>query len=105
MAVERGRTPRRARRLSSGAAKAAARRCRRSRRPAAIAAARAFLAGRAGRTSFAVIDSAGHLSGLRPREHFESASVVKVMFLTAYLQMLQAHHRALSARTARCCTR
>ena len=65
--------------------------------PAAIASARAFLAGRAGRTSFAVLDSAGRLSGLRTREHFESASVVKVMFLTAYLQMLGAHHRALSA--------
>jgi hypothetical protein len=64
---------------------------------AAIASARAFLAGRAGRTSFAVVDSAGHLSGLRTREHFESASVVKVMFLTAYLQMLQAHHRPLGA--------
>ena len=65
--------------------------------PGAIAAARAFLAGRAGRSSFAVVDSAGHLAGLRTREHFETASVVKVMFLTAYLQMLQAHHRALGA--------
>ena len=63
----------------------------------AIAAARTFLAGRAGRTSFAVVDSAGRLSGLRLHEHFESASVVKVMFLTAYLQMLAAHHRALGA--------
>ena len=63
----------------------------------AIASARAFLGTRAGRTSFAVLDSAGRLSGLRTREHFESASVVKVMFLTAYLQMLQAHRRALGA--------
>ncbi len=65
--------------------------------PAAIASARAFLAGRAGRTSFAVVDSGGRLSGWNTREHFESASVVKVMFLTAYLQMLQAHGRALAA--------
>lgn len=64
---------------------------------AAIAAAGAFLQGRAGRTSFAVVDSSGRLSGLRTREHFESASVVKVMFLTAYLQMLEAHRRALGA--------
>ncbi len=64
---------------------------------AAIASARAFLETRAGRTSFAVLDSSGRLSGLRTREHFESASVVKVMFLTAYLQMLGAHRRALGA--------
>ncbi len=62
-----------------------------------IAAARTYLAGRAGRTSLAVVDSAGHLSGLNLREHFESASVVKVMFLTAYLQRLAARHRSLSA--------
>jgi hypothetical protein len=64
---------------------------------AAIASARSFLAARAGRTSFAVLDSAGHLSGLHLREHFQTASVVKVMFLTAYLQMLEAHHRGLGA--------
>ncbi|HEX4438298.1 MAG TPA: serine hydrolase [Solirubrobacteraceae bacterium] len=64
---------------------------------AAIASARSFLAARAGRTSLAVLDSAGHLSGLHLREHFQTASVVKVMFLTAYLQMLEAHHRGLSA--------
>jgi hypothetical protein len=66
--------------------------------PSAIASARSFLAGRAGRTSLAVLDSAGRLSGLNLREHFESASVVKVMFLTAYLQMLRARHRGLTAR-------
>jgi hypothetical protein len=64
---------------------------------AAIASARSFLAARAGRTSLAVLDSAGHLSGLHLREHFQTASVVKVMFLTAYLQMLEAHHRSLAA--------
>jgi sulfur carrier protein ThiS len=64
---------------------------------AGIAAARSYLAARAGRTSFAVLDSSGRLSGLNTREHFETASVVKVMFLTAYLQMLEARHRSLGA--------
>jgi hypothetical protein len=63
----------------------------------AIAAARSFLDGRAGRTSFAVVDSFGRLSGARLREHFETASVVKVMMLVAYLQMRSAQHRGLSA--------
>jgi hypothetical protein len=62
-----------------------------------IAAARSYLAGRAGRTSFAVVDSAGQLAGWNTREHFETASVVKVMFMTAYLQMLEARHRPLGA--------
>ncbi len=64
---------------------------------AAVAAAARFLAGRAGRTSFAVLDSSGRLSGLDVREHFETASVVKVMFLTAYLQRLAVAHRQLDA--------
>jgi hypothetical protein len=63
----------------------------------AIAAAARYLAGRAGRTSFAVVDSAGRLSGLHVGEHFETASVVKVMMLVAFLQMRAAQHRALSA--------
>jgi beta-lactamase class A len=64
---------------------------------AAIAGARSYLEGRDGETAFAVLDSAGRLSGLNLREHFETASVIKVMFLTAYLQMLAAHHRDLTA--------
>jgi hypothetical protein len=63
----------------------------------AIAAAARYLDGRAGRISFAVVDSTGHVSGLRLHEHFETASVVKVMMLTAYLQMLAARHRDLSS--------
>jgi hypothetical protein len=63
----------------------------------AIAAAARFLEGRAGRTSFAVVDSSGRLSGLRASEHFETASVVKVMMLVAFLQMRSAEHRGLSA--------
>jgi Beta-lactamase enzyme family len=62
----------------------------------AIAAAQRYLAGRAGRTSFAVIDSTGQLGGLHLRERFETASVVKVMMLTAFLQMRSAEHRGLS---------
>ncbi len=65
--------------------------------PGAIAAAQRYLAGRAGRTSFAVIDSTGRLSGLHLGEHFETASVVKVMMLTAFLQMRSAQRRPLSA--------
>ena len=63
----------------------------------ALAAAARFLDARAGRTSFAVLDSQGHLSGLRVHEHFQTASVVKVMMLVAYLQMLSARHRGLGA--------
>jgi Beta-lactamase enzyme family len=64
---------------------------------AAIAAAVRYLDARAGRTSLAVVDSSGHLSGTRLREHFQSASVVKVMFLTAFLQRLNADRRGISA--------
>jgi hypothetical protein len=64
---------------------------------AAIASAGRFLDGRAGRTAFAVVDSSGHVSGLRLHERFETASVVKVMMLVAYLQMLQARHGSLGA--------
>jgi hypothetical protein len=64
---------------------------------AAVAAAVRYLDERAGRTSLAVVDSRGRLSGVRLREHFQSASVVKVMFLTAFLQLLHAVHRPVSA--------
>ncbi|HEX7609336.1 MAG TPA: serine hydrolase [Solirubrobacteraceae bacterium] len=62
-----------------------------------IAAAEHFLAGRAGRTSLAVVDSMGRVSGVHLHEHFETASVVKVMMLVAYLQMLQARHRTIDS--------
>ncbi|HEX3511163.1 MAG TPA: serine hydrolase [Solirubrobacteraceae bacterium] len=64
---------------------------------ASIAAAWRFLESRAGRTAFAIVDSSGSVSGVRIHEHFESASVVKVMMLTAYLQRLAAAHRGLTA--------
>jgi hypothetical protein len=78
---------------------AAAPAARRSAYPprASIAAAISYLNGRAGRTSLAVVDSEGRLAGVRLRERFQSASVVKVMFLTAFLQHLAAVHRGVSA--------
>jgi hypothetical protein len=62
----------------------------------AIGGAGTFLQARAGRTAFAVVDSSGRLSGLHVHEHFETASVVKVMMLIAYLQRLAAHRASLS---------
>jgi hypothetical protein len=64
---------------------------------ASSSAAGRYLDARAGRTSFAVVDSGGHVSGVRLHEHFETASVVKVMMLVAYLQRLSAGHHALGA--------
>jgi beta-lactamase class A len=61
----------------------------------AIASAERFLDSRAGSTAMAVVDSRGRLTGLRTRAHFETASVIKVMMLTAYLQRLSAAHRGL----------
>ncbi len=63
----------------------------------AISSAESYLDARAGRTAFAVVDSSGRVSGVRLHEHFETASVIKVMMLTAYLQLLAARHRGLGA--------
>ena len=63
---------------------------------AAISSAERFLNERAGHTALAVVTSAGHLAGVRMHDRFETASVIKVMFLTAYLQMRAAQHRGLS---------
>jgi beta-lactamase family protein len=63
---------------------------------AAIAAAARFLDARAGRTSFAVVDNTGRLVGLRVREHFATASIVKVMMLVAYLRTLEDRHSGLA---------
>jgi hypothetical protein len=61
----------------------------------AIATATRFLDTRAGATAFAVDNNYGQLFGTRVREHFQTASVVKVMMLVAYLQMLSAQHRSV----------
>ena len=63
----------------------------------AIAAAVHYLDSRGGSTGLAVVDSQGHLSGVRLHEHFRTASVVKAMMLVAYLQMLDTRHRGLNA--------
>src|SRR5437660_1836282 len=64
--------------------------------PASIGAARHYLSSRAGRTSFAVADTRGKVSGAHVQRTFPSASVVKAMLLVAYLQKLHASHRGLS---------
>jgi hypothetical protein len=63
--------------------------------PPQIAAAERFLAGRAGHTALAVVDTHGRLSGVRMHDRFSSASVVKAMLLIAYLQRLARMHSGL----------
>jgi hypothetical protein len=58
--------------------------------PAALARASSYLAGRTGRTAFAVVDSEGRLSGVHLHWTFVSASVVKAMLLVAYLRRLDS---------------
>ncbi len=58
--------------------------------PRAVGRASSYLAGRTGRTAFALIDSEGRLSGVRVHSTFVSASVVKAMLLVAYLRRLHA---------------
>jgi hypothetical protein len=60
-----------------------------------VLAASAYLAGRAGETGFAVVDSHGRVLGREQDRRFASASVVKSMMLVAYLQMLARQHRSL----------
>jgi hypothetical protein len=62
-----------------------------------IAAAVRYLDSRGGASGLAVVDSTGHLAGVRLHEHFRTASVVKAMMLVAYLQMLDARHRSVDA--------
>jgi beta-lactamase class A len=65
--------------------------------PASIHAAAHYLSSRVGRTSFAVADTHGRVSGAHVQRRFLSASVVKAMLLVAYLEKLQAGGRGLSA--------
>lgn len=60
-----------------------------------VHAAARFLAGRAGKTAFAVVDDKGALRGLNVRSRFHSASVVKAMLLVAYLRKLAQERRGL----------
>jgi hypothetical protein len=59
-------------------------------KPAAVAGAASYLAGRIGRTAFALVDSEGRLSGVNLHRTFPTASVVKAMLLVAYLRRLHA---------------
>jgi hypothetical protein len=65
--------------------------------PARIRAASRYEAGRAGFTSFAVVDSEGRLSGRHIHRTFISASVIKAMLLVTRLRELDAQHRGLSS--------
>ena len=56
--------------------------------------ARRFAAGRRGHVGFAVVDEEGSLHGHNAAAHFESASVVKVMLMVAYLR--EARNRPLT---------
>jgi hypothetical protein len=58
--------------------------------PGAVARSARYLAGRTGRTAFAVLDSQGRLSGTNVHSTFFTASVVKAMMLVAYLRRLDA---------------
>ena len=58
--------------------------------PKDVARAAAYLAGREGRTAFAIIDSEGRVSGVNLHWTFVSASVVKAMLLVADLRRLNA---------------
>jgi Beta-lactamase enzyme family len=63
--------------------------------PLAVARATLYLAGRTGRTAFAVVDSEGRMSGVHVHWTFPTASVVKAMLLVGYLRRLHAlgqHH-------------
>jgi hypothetical protein len=61
-----------------------------------IAAAERFAEGRAGRISFAVVDEHGRLRGRHTDRVHNSASVVKVMFLIAFLRQRGVRDDALT---------
>lgn len=61
-----------------------------------ITAAAQYLAGRSGRTAFAVVDDQGNLHGSNMHRTFVSASVVKAMLLVGYLQQLDRAHQGLA---------
>ena len=66
--------------------------------PSRIASAERFADGRAGSTSFAVVDEEGELRGRHLDRVHNSASVVKVMFLVAYLRLPDVRDDGLTDR-------
>jgi hypothetical protein len=65
--------------------------------PQRIASAARFINARTGHTAFAVVDTRGQLAGVRIHDRFHSASTVKAMLLTAYLQNLAGARRGLDS--------
>ena len=63
-----------------------------------IRRAAAYAEGRSGSVAFAVVDEGGETYGYRARRTFPSASVVKAMFLVAYLRRAEVRDRRLRAR-------
>jgi hypothetical protein len=61
-----------------------------------VESAKRFAAERRGHVGFAIVDEEGELHGHNAGAHFESASVVKVMLMVAYLR--QARNRGLDDR-------
>jgi hypothetical protein len=66
-----------------------------------VRAAARFARDRAGTISFAVVDDRGRIHGFRRRRRFNSASVVKVMLMVAYLRQGGVRHRRLRSSDRR----
>jgi Beta-lactamase enzyme family len=62
----------------------------------ALDRARRYATRRAGLVSFAVVDTSGDSYAYRGRKRYASASVIKAMFLVAYLRKVRAEGRDLS---------
>jgi hypothetical protein len=63
-----------------------------------VASANAYARARSGRVAFAVVDPSGRVRGRNIHERHRSASVVKAMFLVAYLNQRNVRGRALGRR-------
>jgi hypothetical protein len=61
-----------------------------------VAAAKRFAAHRQGEVAFAVVDEDGRMRGFHPSEQFDSASVIKVMLMLAYLRQGDVRDRPLT---------
>jgi hypothetical protein len=61
-----------------------------------VAAAKRFAADRQGEVAFAVVDEEGRMRGFHASEQFDSASVIKVMLMLAYLRQGDVRDRPLT---------